>query len=590
MALEDNINKEHVKIILKEYESSKDIAGLEKAITHIGYPQKYSTFLLQALLSEWAFTGNYKEKEFKKLRNSKRPKFEEILSLAIGDFYTTNNDLFCYKDKATHEYQTVLSPQKLNMIETKYYIDKREQFEKDEIDLPAFLYDMNKYMSNRSDNFKTEFSRALNIAESWSKYNVGIAAYFLDYAMLRLTLNNSLGYIPMVDNKNFENSVFRKKLIKLMNDAKIKIDTNKPVLPTEKFDSGFTMEPTIEKYPEECDPECGNKEEKEPKIEVETDTERKNKVLSLDDHLNTVIFEQNHAIKEVSTVLLNKESGIGHPDRAYGLIFFGPSGVGKTELARQLNDYFYPGQEMLKVDCTEYSEEHYIARLIGSPPGYVGSQENGLVADFVRKYGHGVILFDEVEKAHEKVRNFLLTLLDTKTMTDNHKKPYDVSDMIVIMTSNAGNVGPDATKRGIGFGNDQDAYSQTLRSERIKEDFPPAFLGRCHIVHFNQLSYDGIIKIFNKKLKLIQDNVYKQSSINVAVSDTARDELLRQCNWTEHGARNVERNLEKILTPFSVEIVKQEKLKSGDTALLDYDKGFKYILKSKDGQCSISLK
>lgn len=572
MVLEDNINKEHIRLILTEYEQSHNFSAIGSAISKIGYPTRYSTFLLLAILSEWAFTDRYKSFELISLKTSEHPGFEDILDMSLGEYYPRAAPRLCHKDKPREIYAGHLGSVILDAEDSRFIENLNSRFERDEAALPQYLQEMSAYFRYKDDTMKSEFARALNVAEGWLAHNESIAALFLDYAMLRLDWHGSIDYIKVDSLGANANSKVRKKILNSAKGAGLNLNEDEVVTPEEFFYDG-------------CD------EKKEMRI-IEEQTKKKaadlkkvyrTGLLSLEDRLKSKVFEQDHAIEAVTTILFNKESGMGNPDRAYGMLFIGPSGVGKTELARQLNECLYSGQSLLKIDCTEYAQDHYIANLIGSPPGYVGSQELGMLPAFIREHPECVILFDEIEKAHEKVRNFLLTLLDSKNMIDNHHETYDVAKVIVIMTSNAGNVGPEANKRVPGFNADQKQYAKQLREEAIKETFPPAFLGRCHIVHFGPLSYEGVVKVFDKKLRFIQDNAYRLNKVHVEVTEKARDQIIIESDWTEYGARNVEGNLEKKLTLFSKAIVEGALVKPEGYVVLDYGSKYMYGIRgSKD--------
>ena len=596
MSLEDNINKEHLKTIIEEYKAVKGpIDGIKNAIQKIGYPDRFSTLLTLSILSERGFMLD--KLDINGLTEG--PVFENIFKLSAGDFYKEGIEFLCEGDKGTETYKDhclMHIPNDSDKYASAYYL---EQFVDSKIDLNQLIFTMNRYFRNRYDGVKTEFIRALNVAEYWigQEKSEGIAALFMDYALLRLNdrCQTEIEYIATLPTSEVINGRARSRILEIIKSAGISVKEDR--IP----DEYFAVDEPAPRLPRRNDPpkEPAKEAAKEPKKEnLETKVQKQNpqeakqkrrsKLLYLEDYMKSVIFEQDHAIEEVMRILGNKETGIGEPDKAYGLLFTGPSGVGKTEVARQLNTYFYPNQEILKIDCSEYSLEHEIAKLIGSPPGYVGSDQAGLIADYIRKYQSGcVIVFDEIEKAHPKVRNFLLALLDSKTMTDNHKKPYDVFNATVIMTSNVGNSGIDATKKGIGFNADTHARDRA-RLQYIRKEFPQEFLGRTHLVEFNSLSYEGVVKIFHKKLERLQKNIYSQNKLTLEVTDSARTNLLNICNWSDAGGRNVEKNLEKILTPFSWEILKEDIIKPEEGLVLDYvDNEFRYGVKSKDGQNTI---
>lgn len=599
MTLEDNINKEHLRTILSEYDKNSNYEGIENAIKQIGYPDRYSTFLLLSILSEWAFTNKGDPYNYFTLRYSQVPNLSDIMNLSLGSFYNEVSKSLTYRDKPTEDYRALFTSFDLDANDLIFYDNKTRKFIRNEIEFSDYVKDLKNYFESVHDGVKSEFMRALNVAEKWLDHNENLSALFLDYALLRLDWNKDIDYIKSDEKDELQNSPIRKKILRKIRNGGINVLIRKTIIPDELFSDHITNLPSNvydeddqffdefrkNLYGEQNTEKSENKEEKKQQKEF------RQKIVSLDDHLKDVIFEQDHAIEEVHQILLNKEAGIGDQDKAYGLLFAGPTGVGKTELARQLNSYLFGNQEMLRIDCTEYAQEHYIARLIGSPPGYVGSNEVGLVAEFLRKNPRGVIVFDEVEKAHPKVIDYLLSLLDNKELTDNHKEPYQVNEAIILLTTNAGNEQELANKKAIGFNADQKLYSKNLRHDRIKNAFRPELLGRLNdIVHFNSLSYDGLVKIFNKKLKRSQSSLYEKSQIYLKITEAARDQIIEESDWETYGGRKVEKNLERRLTPFSKQIVKGDKVKPDDYIVLDYSNGsYDYYIESKNGAIRIKL-
>jgi ATP-dependent Clp protease ATP-binding subunit ClpA len=246
-------------------------------------------------------------------------------------------------------------------------------------------------------------------------------------------------------------------------------------------------------------------------------------------------------------------------------LFAGPTGVGKTELARALADSL--GLALHRFDMSEYQESHTVSRLIGSPPGYVGYDEGGLLTDAVRKEPNCIVLLDEIEKAHPSIYNVLLQIMDYAALTDNTGRKADFRNAMVILTSNAG--AREAGQQVIGFG--AGLYGESAVNEAVKRIFTPEFLGRLDsVVKFDTLNLDVMRDIVRKELAVFEKQL-KEKDIKLEVTDAAVAALAEQGYSRDAGARNCARVIEdKVKTRFVDEALFGE-LEDGGFATVDFD-------------------
>ncbi|MGE4368068.1 MAG: ATP-dependent Clp protease ATP-binding subunit ClpA [Burkholderiaceae bacterium] len=261
----------------------------------------------------------------------------------------------------------------------------------------------------------------------------------------------------------------------------------------------------------------------------------RNKLATLDRDLKTVVFGQDSAIEALSAAIKMARSGLGRPDKPIGsFLFSGPTGVGKTEVARQLA--FVLGIELLRFDMSEYMERHTVSRLIGAPPGYVGFDQGGLLTEAVSKQPHCVLLLDEIEKAHPDVFNILLQVMDHGTLTDNNGRKSDFRNVIIIMTTNAG--AETVSKNAIGFATPSRAGDEMAD---IKRMFTPEFRNRLDaIIGFTPLSRDIILRVVDKFLMQLEDQLHEKR-VDVVFSQQLRDHLAKKGFDPLMGARPMQR-------------------------------------------------
>ena len=274
--------------------------------------------------------------------------------------------------------------------------------------------------------------------------------------------------------------------------------------------------------------------------------QERDKLLHLEDILHQRVVGQDEAVAAVSEAVIRARSGLKDPKRPIGsFIFLGPTGVGKTELARAISEALFDSEEnMVRIDMSEYMEKHSVARLIGAPPGYVGYDEGGQLTEAVRRKPYCVILFDEIEKAHHDVFNVLLQLLDDGRLTDSQGRTVDFKNTVVIMTSN---IGSEYLLSGIDMeGNlSEDARMQVMGD--LSRHFRPEFLNRVDdIVMFTPLKQDDIIRIIDLAIAAIQKRL-NERNIKLGVTDAAKKLIADKSYTPVYGARPVKRYLQKVV-------------------------------------------
>lgn len=300
----------------------------------------------------------------------------------------------------------------------------------------------------------------------------------------------------------------------------------------------------------------------------------KEKLLNLKDNLKKRVKGQDSAIELVSDAIIRARSGIKDPNRPIGsFIFMGPTGVGKTEIAKSLAyELFDDERHMIRIDCSEYMEAFNVSRLIGAPPGYVGYDEGGELTEAVRRNPYSIVLFDEIEKAHPDVFNILLQILDDGRITDSQGRLIDFKNTIIIMTSNLGSE--------IILDHDNDENRDELVLNILKSKFRPELINRIdEIVIFNSLSKDVIYEVLDRIMELVNNHL-KQAKLTVELTPKARDYIIEASYNKEFGARPIKRFITKNIETLIAEELLKETIHEGDNLLVDYD-GEKFILKNK---------
>ena len=285
----------------------------------------------------------------------------------------------------------------------------------------------------------------------------------------------------------------------------------------------------------------------------------KEKLLNLEENMKKRVIGQDEAIKLVSDAIIKSRSGIKDPNRPIGsFIFLGPTGVGKTEIARTLAyELFDDEKHMIRIDMSEYMEKYSVSRLIGSPPGYVGYEEGGQLTEAVRRNPYSIVLFDEIEKAHPEVLNLLLQILDDGRVTDSNGRTVDFKNTIIIMTSNLGS-------EHILDGNTSEVMND------VKKYFRPEFINRIdEIIVFNPLTKDNIKCILDKLIHEMEDRL-KDNNIHIKLTDDARNYLIENGYDVTYGARPLKRLLSRTVETTIAKVLINGEIKFGSTLVVDY--------------------
>jgi ATP-dependent Clp protease ATP-binding subunit ClpC len=302
-------------------------------------------------------------------------------------------------------------------------------------------------------------------------------------------------------------------------------------------------------------------------------------LLHLEDTLHQRLIGQEQAVTSVSRAIRRARVGLKNPNRPIAsFVFSGPTGVGKTELAKSLAAYFFGSEEaMIRLDMSEFMERHTVSKLIGSPPGYVGYDEGGQLTEAVRRRPYTVVLFDEIEKAHPDVFNMLLQILDDGHLTDAKGRKVDFKNTLIILTSNIGSRVIEKGGGGLGFqfGEDEAEASynriRSLVNEELKAYFRPEFLNRLdEIIVFTQLNKDEVKQIADIMLKEVTSRL-TEKGIALEVSDRFKERVLQEGYNPSYGARPLRRAIMRLLEDSLAEAMLSGQITEGDTAIVDVD-------------------
>ena len=292
------------------------------------------------------------------------------------------------------------------------------------------------------------------------------------------------------------------------------------------------------------------------------------KILSLPDKLHQRVIGQDQAVEAVSEAIIRARSGLKDASKPIGsFIFLGPTGVGKTELAKALSEAMFDDENhMIRIDMSEYMEKYSVSRLIGAAPGYVGYEEGGQLTEAVRRMPYAVILFDEIEKAHPDVFNILLQVLDDGRLTDSMGRTVDFKNTIIIMTSN---IGSQYLLDGLKDDGSIDDMNQKLVEEALRTSFKPEFLNRIDdIVMFSPLTSDQVYKIIDLQVSDIRKRL-KDLNIDLDITPRAKEYILDNSYDVDYGARPVKRYLQKNVETKLGKLIIEGKVKAKDKAILD---------------------
>ena len=295
----------------------------------------------------------------------------------------------------------------------------------------------------------------------------------------------------------------------------------------------------------------------------------KEKLLHLEENMKKRVMGQDQALKLVSEAILKSRSGIKDPNRPIGsFLFLGPTGVGKTEVARTLAyELFDDSRHMIRIDMSEYMEKFSVSRLIGSPPGYVGYEEGGQLTEAVRRNPYSIVLFDEVEKAHPEVLNLLLQILDDGRVTDSNGRCVDFKNTIIIMTSN---VGSEHILEG----------KSELVTAELTHYFKPEFINRIdEVIVFNALDKDSISKILDKIIGEIEERL-NNLHLKITLTDSARHNLVEDGFDVHFGARPLRRTVSRMIESKLANMIIKGEIKENDEIIVDFINN-EFVLKKK---------
>jgi ATP-dependent Clp protease ATP-binding subunit ClpC len=304
-----------------------------------------------------------------------------------------------------------------------------------------------------------------------------------------------------------------------------------------------------------------------------------NRLVKMLDNLQGKVIGQEEAIKKVVKSIQRNRAGLKDPNRPIGsFIFLGPTGVGKTQLAKELSRYLFDNDEsLIRIDMSEYMEKFAISRLIGAPPGYVGYEEGGQLTEKVRRKPYSVVLLDEIEKAHPDVFNLLLQALDDGQMTDSLGRKVDFKNTIIIMTSNIGSRQLKDFGQGVGFSTQAktstaNEHSKGVVESALKRAFAPEFLNRIDdVIMFNSLDKEDIYKIIDIELSHLYKRI-EELGYKISLETGAKDFLVEKGYDANFGARPLKRAIQKYIEDALAEQILSSKLTEGDTISVDYDK------------------
>ncbi|MBN1927425.1 MAG: ATP-dependent Clp protease ATP-binding subunit [Prolixibacteraceae bacterium] len=301
------------------------------------------------------------------------------------------------------------------------------------------------------------------------------------------------------------------------------------------------------------------------------------KLLNMGADLKGTVVGQDAAIEKIVKAIQRNRAGLKDPNKPIGtFVFLGPTGVGKTQLAKVLARYLFDSTDaLIRIDMSEYMEKFAVSRLVGAPPGYVGYEEGGQLTEKVRRKPYSVVLLDEIEKAHPDVYHILLQVMDEGRLTDSLGRRVDFKNTIVIMTSNIGSRQLNEFGRGVGFSSPPDAtdpeHSSFIIQKALKKTFAPEFLNRIDdVIMFNPLTQQDIHKIIDIELKELYDRV-KNLNLKLKISATAKDYIARKGFDPQFGARPLKRAIQKLLEDEMAEAILKSEPKEGDIISIGFD-------------------
>jgi ATP-dependent Clp protease ATP-binding subunit ClpC len=297
------------------------------------------------------------------------------------------------------------------------------------------------------------------------------------------------------------------------------------------------------------------------------------KLLNMESYLRKRIVGQDNALSKVSLAIRKAHVGLKNPIRPIGVFLFcGPTGVGKTEFAKALTEFMYGDEnELVRIDCSEYAQSHEYAKLIGAPPGYIGHKDGGFLTETVGKKPHSVVLFDEIEKADEKVHNLLLQIFDAGVITDNKGTKISFKNSIVIMTSNVGVTGVVEHEKAIGFGDKKSQITQDFKDKEmlksLEKAFKPEFLNRVdEIINFRSLTREDNIEIIDIMLAQVCERLEKMG-MHLVITNEMKAYLVDNGTDIKMGARPLKRAIYRYVEGILSEDILKKVFQSGDSII-----------------------
>jgi ATP-dependent Clp protease ATP-binding subunit ClpC len=304
------------------------------------------------------------------------------------------------------------------------------------------------------------------------------------------------------------------------------------------------------------------------------------KLVNMEKELKAKVIGQDDAIKQISKAIKRTRVGVNKVDKPMGtFMFLGPTGVGKTHLAKMLSENVFGSQEsLIRIDMSEYMEKHAISKLVGAPPGYVGYEEGGQLTEKVRRKPYSVILLDEIEKAHPDVFNILLQLLDEGHLTDSNGRKVNFKNTMIIMTSNVGARKLADFGTGVGFGTKaklevHDDLIGDVIQDSLKKAFAPEFLNRLDdIIIFNSLTNENIKKMVELPLKELCDRLKTELGYTIRITPKMKDHLAEVGYDEKYGARPLNRAIQKFIQDPIAERIIEGGVEEGDTLKIGFKK------------------
>ena len=295
------------------------------------------------------------------------------------------------------------------------------------------------------------------------------------------------------------------------------------------------------------------------------------KLAGMKEDLQAKVIAQDTAIEKLVKAILRSRVGLKDPNKPIGtFMFLGPTGVGKTHLAKELAKYMFGSADaLIRIDMSEYMEKFTVSRLVGAPPGYVGYEEGGQLTEKVRRKPYSIVLLDEIEKAHPDVFNILLQVMDEGRLTDSYGRMVDFKNTVIIMTSNIGTRQLKEFGRGVGFATqsrlDDKEFSRSVIQKALNKSFAPEFINRVdEIITFDQLSLEAITKIIDIELKGLYDRI-ESIGYKLVIEDKAKEFIAGKGYDVQYGARPLKRAIQTYLEDGLSELIISSSLKEGDT-------------------------